>query len=336
MATHAGSASPAVGDTLARRASDFSFLQAMWLLQRSLPGAVPLGRQGPPERECVRLAPSISLAFPAGDIESVEKAAGEPPRYQVTVTFLGLYGAHSPLPNFYSELILHRSDEDDPIRAFLNIFNHRLLSLLFRGMLKYRSHLLFEPHGADEFSWRLFAFSGLGSGGFPEATGLPPARLLRFVGFLNQKPRSAAAVEGILACYLGDVPLQIQQCVARWTYLRRGQRCFLGTQACQLGADATIGERTPDRMGKFRISIGPVGYETYRKFLPGSERLRSLWRLARLACPDWLDFDAQVVLCGSDTPRLGVTLSADSQLGWTTGLFPRPSSDLPVRFCPAA
>ena len=335
MATNAGSASPSVGDTLSSRASHFTFLQAMWLLQRSLRETVPVGQQGPPEHEAVRLSPSFSLAFPPGDIESVETPADGRFPYRMTITFLGLYGAHSPLPNYYAEMILHRSDEEDPIRAFLDVFNHRLLSLLYRGMLKYRSHLLFRPQGADEFSWRLFAFLGLGSDGFPEGTGLPPARLLRFVGLLTKKPRSAAAVESALSCYFSEVPLRIQQCVARWSYLRREQRCLLGRQAFQLGTDATIGERTMDRMGKFRISVGPVSYEAFRRFLPGGERLQSLWRLARFACPDWLDFDAQIILRGSDTPRLGVTLSADSQLGWTTGLFSQPAPDLPVRFCPA-
>jgi type VI secretion system protein ImpH len=332
MATDAGPAHPSVGDRLEKGASSFAFLQAMWLLQRSLKGTVPVGYQGPPEREGVRLRPSISLGFPPGDIESVARVGESPLRYEMVVAFLGIYGAHSPLPGFYAEQLLHHSHEDDPIRSFLDIFNHRLLSLLTRGLLKYRGHLMFEPEGADEFSWRLFALMGLGPEISQADTGLPAARLLRFPGMFCQKPRSASAVSSILRTYFDGLPLRLQQCVQRWFYLPDGLRCLLGRRACRLGEDATIGERASDRMGKFRVVIGPVDYDAYREFLPGRDRLVTLRSLARLACPDWLDFDVEVILRGDMTPRLGVTLSSDSHLGWTTGLFSLPSSDVSVVF----
>jgi predicted component of type VI protein secretion system len=85
-------------------------------------------------------------------------------------------------------------------------------------------------------------------------------------------------------------------------------------------------------MGKFRVLIGPVDYDTYREFLPGTDKLVALKSLARLACPDWLDFDVEVILRGDMTPRLGVALSSDSHLGWTTGLFSLPSPDVSVVF----
>ena len=332
MATDVGPAYASVADRLEKRPSHFTFVQAMWLLQRAQKGTVPVGYQGPPDRECVRLRPSLSLAFPPGDIESVATSSDDLKRVQMIVTFLGLYGTHSPLPGFYAEQLLHRADEDDPIRAFLDIFNHRLLSLLARGLLKYRGHLMFAPDGADEYSWRLFALMGLGPEVSPADTKLPAARLLRFAGFFCQKPRSAIAVESILGTYFGGIPLRIRQCVRRWFYLPDRLKCLLGRQACRLGDDATIGERTSDRMGKFRVSIGPVDYDTYREFLPGKDKLVALRNLAKLASPDWLDFDVEVILRGDMTPRLGVALSSDSHLGWTTGLFPEPSADVSVVF----
>jgi type VI secretion system protein ImpH len=332
MASDAGPARASLGDWLEQRASHFTFLQAMWLLQRPDGERVPVGYQGPPDKEAIRLRPSISLAFPPGDIEAVRRFEGGSPPYEMVVTFLGLYGAHSPLPGFYAEQILHRSDEDDPIRPFLDIFNHRLLSLLCRGFLKYRGHLLFESEGSDEFSWRLQALMGMESGHSSSETGLPAAPLMRFTGLFCQKPRSAAAVASILKTYFDGIPLRVQQCVQRWFYLPRGLRLLLGRQSCRLGEDATIGERTPDRMGKFRVIIGPVDYDTYREFLPERAKLAALRKLAKLACPDWLDFDVEVILRGDMTPRLGVGLASDSHLGWTTGLFSRPSADLSVVF----
>jgi predicted component of type VI protein secretion system len=126
MAADAGATNSSVGAELARSTPHFTFLQGMWLLTRAMPGTVPVGHQGPPGREPVRLRPSVSLAFPSCDIESVEEIEDGHPPYRLTAAFLGIYGAHSPLPSFYSEEILFRSEDVDPVRGFLDIFNNRL------------------------------------------------------------------------------------------------------------------------------------------------------------------------------------------------------------------
>jgi predicted component of type VI protein secretion system len=64
----------------------------------------------------------------------------------------------------------------------------------------------------------------------------------------------------------------------------------------------------------------------------GRENLEALKGIARLFAPDCLDFDLQVTLKGEETPRLGVALSHESCLGWTTGLYYRPGKDVPVVF----
>lgn len=304
----------------------------MWLLERSLPGTVPVGRQGPPDREAVRLRPSVSLAFPPCDLEEVEEIEDGHPPYRLTATFLGLYGAHSPLPSFYAEEILHRSEEVDPVRDFLDIFNHRLFSLFYRGLLRYRGHMLFKDEGADEFSWRLFALSGLASDEMPRMSGIKPERLLQFTGQWCQFPRSAASTAAILATYLDQFAIRIKHCVARWVYLPFDKQCRLGSNANRLGADSTIGERVLDRTGKFRVSVGPVDYDTYIEYLPGSDKMADLGRLAKLASGGWLAFDVEVILRGEDTTRLAVVLSSEGKLGLTAGLFTQPADDLPVVF----
>jgi type VI secretion system protein ImpH len=304
----------------------------MWLLRRALPDAVGVGHQGPPDQEPVRLTPSISLSFPPCDLEAAEEIPDRRPPYHLTTTFLGLYGAHSPLPTFYAEEILHRSDEDDPIRSFFDIFNHRLLSLLYRGLLKFRGHLLYEGEGSDEFSWRLFAISGLAASGLAEATGLPPARLLRFAGHWCHTPHSAVSLMAVLSSYFNLSSVRIKQCVFRWVYLPEEARCRLGVRSNRLGVDTIAGRRMPDRVGKFRVSVGPVDLDTYREFLPGTEKMKALARLARLASGGWLAFDVELTLRGEDTPRLAVVLSSEGQLGLTAGLFTRPAKDLSVVF----
>ncbi|MEW5702017.1 MAG: type VI secretion system baseplate subunit TssG [Candidatus Zixiibacteriota bacterium] len=334
MAADSGTGPVGVTAAIAARAPHFAFLQAVWLLHRTHPDAAPLGHQGPPDREPVRLRPSASLAFPPGDIESLEVRPDSSPPCRLHTTFMGLYGAHSPLPSYYSEEILRRTgdEEDHTTRAFLDIFNHRLLSLLYRGILKYRGHLLFTLNGNDEYSWRLFALSGLTPEGVLESTELPAPRLLRFAGLWCRMRRTARALATVLSVWFGGLPVRARECVSRWVYLRDDQLSQLGRRGCRLSNDAVIGLRVADHAGKFRVTIGPVDFDTYRTFLPGGENLDVARKLTRLASGDWLDSDTEVVLRGEDTSRLGLTLSVSSHLGWTTGLFSRPGTDLSVVF----
>lgn len=337
MAADARQSTLAVADTLAQDASRFTFLQAMWLLHRAYPGAVPPGHQGPPSDELVRLRPSASLAFPPGDLEALETLPGKPP-FRLTTAFMGLYGAHSPLPSFYAEEIAKSCEDDENhiLRMFLDIFNHRILSLLYRGILKYRGHLMFQAGAGDEFSWRLFALSGLSPDGVSESTGLPAQRLLRYAGILSQRPRSAESLRAVVASWFAGMPVAVLQCTRRWVFLGPELRSSLGRRSCQLGNDATIGARVPDWTGKFRVRLGPVDFTTYLSFLPGRSNLKTLNKLVAAAGGDALDHDVEVVVRSEDTPRFGITLTHDSYLGWTTGLFSRPGQELSVVVSAAA
>ncbi len=331
MAANARQSTVAVDDALKAHAPQFTFLQAMWLLHRAYPGAAQLGHQGPAENELVRLRPSASLAFPPGDIESFEKRSGRPP-YRLTTTFMGLYGTNSPLPSYYAEEVTKRTgDNEDHIqRMFLDIFNHRLLSLLYRGILKHRGHLLFQPGAGDEYSWRLFALAGLSPDGVATSTGLPPQRLLRFAGLLSQKPRSAESLRAIVASWFAGIDITVRQCTQRWVFLGTDLCSSLGRQSCRLCDDATIGSRVSDWTGKFRIRVGPLDFESYQSFLPGRANLATLSRLIRVASGDVLDHDVELVIRAKDTVRLGATLGRQGHLGWTTGLFTRPGEDVSV------
>ena len=116
-----------VGATLAPRARRFSFFQLVRLLERGARPATRVGHEGPAAGEALRFRPDTSLAFPASDVTDlsvIEGAGTTRARFRLTTTFLGLYGATSPLPSFYGEDILRADEDNDRVRAFLDIFHH--------------------------------------------------------------------------------------------------------------------------------------------------------------------------------------------------------------------
>lgn len=316
-----------------RRVRDFDFFQLLHLVERIASQGVELGQQGPARREVVRLRPRLSLGFPPGDLDSAEWRV-EPDgtgRLVLTATFLGLYGSDSPLPNHVTESLLGDTEEDRRVRDFLDIFHHRIYSLLYRVWRKYRYYVTFRPDGRDPISIMVRGLLGLGTRGVDEALRIHPVRLFRYVGLLSQKPRSASGLMGQLSDYFDGLPVEIESCVGRWLRIQPGDLNVLGQRKCTLGQDFLLGERLYDRSGKFRVRIGPVGFDDYVRFLPPSRGSQELAELVRFYCEDPLECDVQVTLRGDQVPE--TPLGEHGMLGrlaWTSWLKSAPCGDKSV------
>jgi type VI secretion system protein ImpH len=117
----------------------FSFFQAVRLLECWRPTRSPVGRDSDPGQESVHFGALPSSDFPASQIYDVSAPSkpDRPPR--MTVTFFGMTGPLGALPRHYTELVLERiAKKDRTLLAFLDLFNHRLISLFYRAWEKYR------------------------------------------------------------------------------------------------------------------------------------------------------------------------------------------------------
>ena len=149
---------------LLRNPHQFSFYQAVRLLNTCTREAAPPGRTGPAAREQLRFRPHASFAFPSSDVESIEQiSAGSDVDsvFRMTVTFSGLYSSVSPLPAFYTEELIAGNQTESNRRDFLDLFHHRIISLIYRSWEKYRYFLQFQPGGTDRFSQWMYALVGL-------------------------------------------------------------------------------------------------------------------------------------------------------------------------------
>jgi type VI secretion system protein ImpH len=282
-----------------------------------------VGELGPVREEPARLRPSSSLRFQAADVVAVERRAEGAPAWRLTTAVLGLYGAGTPLPLFYAEDIARAemTEDDDPVRLFLDVSNHRLLSLLYRAWSKYRWGFTFEAGARDRTSQRLLGLIGLATPGLQEALSVPAGRLLRYAGTISMRPRGAAAVAGVVSDFFGGVPARIEQCVARWARIAVDDQNRLGARNAGLGQDLTVGEQVPDRAGKCRVEVGPLDFRTFEAFLPEGAAAHELSELAHFLLPDPLAYDVRLVLRGPEVPWLRLASGPDAaRLGWTSWL----------------
>jgi len=330
----------------------FNFFQAVRLLEQlmrqqqrdnslhqSQIGASGVGRDLHPGSEAVRFRALPSLSFPAAaisDLRSVPSSdpfaqAAPPP--EMLVTFLGLTGPNGALPRHYTELLLQRSREKDfSPRDFLDLFNHRLISLFYRAWEKYNWPIAYERawvEGAagepDPITQAVFCLDGLGTPGLRRRLDLDDEVFLYFCGHFAHAPRSALALQCLLSEYM-RMPVDVIQCQGQWLSLEPEDRAFLPSASepkgrnTQLGVNLVIGDRIWDVQSKFRLRMGPLDWPQFRSLMPNGSALRPLCQMTRLYAGATLDFDVQPTLRLEEVPALRLTSDPEEgpYLGWST------------------
>lgn len=339
---------PRAADVLEQDGRRYGFFQAVRLLHDLHPERPGVGRQGPPDDEPVRLAGWLSLAFPSGDVASITRVDATPgadgaeagPPWRLESPLLAIYGTSSPLPDCYTEALLDQ-EGGGPERGFLDLFQHRLLSLLYRAWSRYRWDIGWRgPSSADASSPGLDATTdrvarlvGLGPGALPEGHRTSRLELLSLVGLLTVEPRTAGALELLLRRALPACQLDVVPFVARWTPLAPADLSRLGGARCALGQSTVCGERVLDRAGTFRVVVVCPDAATYLSFFEADgplapAPLATIRELVDLFNPDLLDLELEQRLDPAATcePRLG---GAHVRLGWSSWLG-RPAPEARV------
>jgi type VI secretion system protein ImpH len=256
-------------------ARKFSFFRLAYMLERMFPSAPGIGMEGPASEERIRMRSDTSLVFASSDVSelSLTQYSDGVKRARITAAFMGLVGSVSPLPAYFAEQIALSEYQGgpQPIREFLDVLHHRLLSLVYRTWTKYRLPVMYRKRGGDPFTRRMFCAVGLD--GFREHdTPLDRFFFLRYAPILTSKSRSARGLEVVLQDLFGRMGVKIEQFVGHWTLIEKPHRNKLGVMNHQLGESLTIGRYVFDGTGRFTIILGPVGYDEYLSFLPGGHR----------------------------------------------------------------
>lgn len=320
-------ASCEIEDKLRREPHTFDFFQALRLLERFRPEKKAVGQFTHPETEVARFRAHPSLAFPASQIQGAEWPDDGP--VEMTVNFMGLTGPEGVLPNPYTSLIIEREREgDNSLRDFLDIFNHRMISLFYRAWRKYRFDVACERGERDRFSRNLLSLLGLGTERMRDRQTISDDSLIYYSGLLAQRPRSAQALQQILSDYF-DVPVAIEQFSGGWYRLDRETQCRLSeedTDSGELGFGAVVGDEMWNQQSRVRIVLGPLSLERYSDFLPDGQSFKPLHSWVRFYSNDEWDFEVKLILAREQVPActLGSQGVSRPQLGWVSWVKSAP------------
>lgn len=323
----AGPATPEIWDALEREPYCFNFFQAVRLLERLMPERQPVGLFMNPSREAVHFGVHSTTSFPPSQLHSLQRVKDGPA--QMSLNFMGLTGPLGVLPQYYTELVIARGRaKDHAIRDFLDIFNHRIISLFFQAWQKYRFTVAYERGERDRFSQHLLDLIGLGTEGLQNRQTVADDSLIYYAGLLAQQPRSAIALRQVLHDYF-DVPVEIEQFAGGWFKLDRETQCCFQDQLSsseQVGLGAVVGDEIWDQQSSVRVQLGPLTLAQYLDFLPNGTAYRPLLGLLGFFAETEFDFEVQLLLKRDEVPpcELGAEEGAVPQLGWVTWMKSAP------------
>jgi len=222
-----------------------------------------------------------------------------------------------------------RANDFSP-RDFLDVFNHRIISLFYRAWRKYRFDVACEEGERDLFSRHLLSLLGLGTEGLRDRQAVSDDTLIYYAGLLAQRPRSAQALQQILADFF-NVPVQIEQFAGGWYRLDPQTQCRLSegnSESEELGFGAVVGDEVWNQQSKVRVVLGPLTLERYTEFLPGGRSWEPLQAWVRFFSNDEWDFEVKLILEREQVPActLGAEGASGPQLGWVSWVKSVPFS----------
>lgn len=323
MSTSAWRAPLAVIPQLLSSPQQFGFFQAVRLLDRWV------------GLERVQFHNSVSLSFPASEIESLQAHWSSPQcvglpsggdglqdaasllRVDLTPACMGLLGVSGALPLFYTEWLTQSEvkGQHAATRAFLDVFSHRSVTLFYQAWCKHRLAVRHEQEAARHRASpggsaapralvsEVLALSGVGLKGLrhrlgAERGGVSDEALAYFSGVLQQRTLPMAQVQRLLSRYLGVV-VRIEPFVGRWYPVPESGRTVLGATSGGggvLGRSALLGERIWQRNLCVRLVLGPLDHTLFLRFLPGGVGAQALRQWLGLLLGPSLEVEVQLQL----------------------------------------
>lgn len=313
-----------LGEQLFEDAPRFDFFQAVYLLERWAPEKPRVGETAHTDAEPVRFDSDVRLDFPASDITRIAPPRSADAPAEMTVSFMSLAGHFGPLPDNIAELIMERAkDRDRAFKAFLDIFNHRLISLLYRIRKKHRIALSGARPEDTTVAQILWSLIGLGTPGLRGRMAVPDRAFLGYAGLMARQPRTAIGLQLALSLHF-RCPVRLEPLVGRWIDLPPDTWTVLGgpkAQNATLGLNVLVGRRIWDQQGAYRLWLGPLRLPVFQGFLPGiGTGYPALADFVKFYAGDELDWELMLQLDPAEMPGCMISASDGARLGWTSWL----------------
>jgi type VI secretion system protein ImpH len=304
------------------------FVQFLRCLQRD--SGTRIGEEIRLSNQPVRLVPDVEPAFPVSELSWWQEGSTESPRPTLAVNFFGLFGPSGVLPNHYTQLIQERlAIKDRSLLEFLNIFNHRILCMFYQAWEKHAFAVSMETAVASQrkatVTEALWALVGNRLPASRDRLSFEDTSVLYYGGLFASERPSQESLRASIEDFTG-FRTEIENLVGQWLRLAPEDQSRIGTfplgefAGNSLGIDTIVGELTWNIENRFRVRLGPVGWNDFNDYLPSGEMLRPAFDFARrFVGPQW-DFDIQILVFAEEVRGVQLHPQQPFRLGWNTWL----------------
>jgi type VI secretion system protein ImpH len=300
---------------IAERAPKFDLFQALRRVENAFIDKPRLGDAMRPGEEPIRFAQEPSLIFAPAPVAGLERKPDRPPR--IVQRVFGFMGPNGALPIHLTEYARERQlyNSDPTFVRFLDTLLHRFGLFFYRAWARAQPVVGLDRPADAPIVRHIGALIGVIERSARERDALADFPKLFFAGRLARSVRDADGLEAWLALQFG-VAVHVAQFQGHWMPLGRDERSRLmrdGQPA--LGRGAVLGRTVWDVQHKFRIVIGPLGWERFASLLPGGKALEQLRALVRQYVGFEFAWDLRLILRREDVPSWKLGATRDRRVG---------------------
>jgi len=282
-----------------------------------------LGADNSPKHEPLRFHAVNHMGFASNCVEQVKlrQSDGEgDPKYDMYVNNYGLTGPTGVLPAHYTQLLQTRIKQNDhAFNDFLDMFNHRLISLFYRAWKKYRIEADIEDNRGNEANSPVTRAIQSLAGQYAKLSYETP---LFYSGHYARKVRTASSLKSILEDHL-KYKVDIRSFEGRWIPIKTKDRLCIGSRNKgfnnKLGEGVLPGNRAWDVQGQCGITVGPLTYSEYENLLPDKVSFKELKRLLKSYVPSHLIIKLNFIIRDRSENKQQ-PLGSSLRLGWNAWL----------------
>lgn len=277
------------------------------------------------------LTNQATRAFSANLIGSVREFPEDHPMVLLAeLHFPGLYGGMGALPDYFTDAIISHRTQENGLRDFLDLFNHRFLETLYDIWRRQQVFLdnLLRVDDPDSLKYDRFV-RALG--------GLPDDRdkaddvrcLSRYhMALLQCKPKTKLGLLHLLSTFFPTQDFDLDEHIMQILDIPEHQRARLDPQQPPvLGSLGSflIGSRIQDINGKVRLNISQLDFATYMAFLPGGKHHNQLKTLVETYTEDQWQVALRLELRADEVPKM--QLNGQCRLGANSWLLSQPAEE---------
>lgn len=267
---------------------DFYFLlRLIETLRNDLPR---IGFAKTPDKEAVRLGQKPYLHFPSTSIASITGGKGvNQDSVLILVYFLGMLGTNGPMPLDVTSYIYQRAihEYDASSSRFLDIINHRIISLYYRAFAQNEIAISFDRKD-DPIRELIKSLTGQ----ITRKNSVLPAYTIESLSpFLSCRARSKDGLVCMLQNFF-NLPIKVNDFKEKVQTIPKDLRLKLSdSNNAILGVSTQLGAHYYSRTKSISIEIGPMSFTDSFEFMPKRKMFLQLCELVNLYIKKILEID---------------------------------------------